>query len=99
MTSMRLSTFQGLFKVGFPVLLFLTIPLTLWVAITFRDPNIKAYSAKNADFNQDNKVDNSDLQLFESSYLAGETSADINGDGRVDSGDFALFSKYFRGEK
>jgi hypothetical protein len=99
MARMRLSTFQTVFKIGFPVFVLLTVPLTLWVATTFRDPNIKAYSSRNADFNADGTVDATDLQLFESSYLALEPKADINADGRVDSSDFALFSKFYRGEK
>ncbi len=76
-------------------MVFLTIPLTMWVAITFRDPNIKAYSSRNADFNSDGKVNESDLALFENSYLASDPKADINGDGRVDSVDFALFKKFY----
>lgn len=92
---MRLSTFQKFFKLIFPVMVFLTIPLTIWVATTFRDPNIKAYSARSADFNSDGKVNDADLQLFETSYLASDSKADINGDGRVDSEDFALFKKFY----
>lgn len=99
MAKMRLSTFQGLFKIGFPILVFLTIPLTIWVAITFRDPNAKAYTKKNADFNSDNKVDAKDLEMFQNSYLASDPKADINGDGRVDSLDFALFKKFYSGNK
>ena len=76
-------------------MVFLTIPLTMWVATTFRDPNIKAYSTKNADFNDDGKVNEDDLSLFENSYLASDPKADINADGRVDSEDFALFKKFY----
>lgn len=76
-------------------MVFLTIPLTMWVATTFRDPNIKAYSTKNADFNSDNKVNEMDLELFQSRYLEADPKADINSDGRVDSEDFALFKKFY----
>lgn len=93
---MKLEDAQPYFRVGIPLFVLMTIPLTIWVAVTFRDPNIKAYSSAMADLNGDKKVNASDLQIFQASYLGGSSKADLNSDGQVDSGDFALFSKFYK---
>jgi hypothetical protein len=92
---MKLETAQPLVKTTLPLLVLLAIPLTVWIAVAFRDPSIRAYSARNADFNLDQKVDENDLQLFTEEYLSGDSAADINADGRVDSADFEIIRKFF----
>lgn len=96
MSHNRLQKAQPYFKIGIPLFVLFTIPLTVWIAIAFRDPNIRAYNNQTMDFNGDKKLDGTDWQLFQQDYLAGDLKADINTDGRVDSSDFALFSKFYK---
>jgi hypothetical protein len=95
----RLEAAQPYFKIGIPLFVLLVIPLTIWIAIAFRDPNIKAFNSQNMDLNKDKKLDENDWQLFQEDYLSGDLRADVNQDERVDSTDFALFSKYFKPKK
>lgn len=92
----KLEKAQPYFKIGIPLFVLFTIPLTIWIAVTFRDPSIKAFNAQTMDLNKDGRLDDSDWQLFQEDYLAGDFRADTNQDGRVDSSDFALFSKFYK---
>lgn len=96
---MKLENAQPYFRIGIPLFMLMTIPLTIWIATTFRDPNIKAYNPLVADLNGDKKIDQDDFLLFQNAYLESNSIADLNQDSRVDSEDFALFAKFYQPKK